>query len=45
MDWPAIFAAGAKAGVIWSFIEDETSDPVKNIPPSVAYLKTLGMNP
>jgi sugar phosphate isomerase/epimerase len=45
MDWPAIFAAGQKAGVIWSFIEDETSDPVKNIPTSVEYLKTLGLKP
>jgi sugar phosphate isomerase/epimerase len=42
MDWPSIFATGDKTGVNWSFIEDETSDPVKNIPTSVAYLKTLG---
>lgn len=45
MDWPAIFAAGEKAGVIWSFIEDESSDPMKNIPASIVYLKTLGLKP
>ena len=45
MDWPAIFEAGAKAGVVYSFIEDETSDPVGNIPASVLYLGTLGIRP
>lgn len=45
MDWPAIIAAGAKAGVQYYFIEDETSDPVGNIPPSITYLKTLGLHP
>jgi sugar phosphate isomerase/epimerase len=43
MDWPAIIAAGKKCGVEHYFIEDETSDPVGNIPPSVAYLSTLGI--
>lgn len=45
LDWPAILAAGARTGVKYYFIEDETSDPVGNIPPSIAYLKTLGLNP
>jgi sugar phosphate isomerase/epimerase len=45
MDWPAIIAAGKKAGVEYSFIEDETSDPVGNIPPSIKYLETLGLKP
>ncbi len=45
MDWPAIIAAGKKAGVEYSFIEDETSDPIGNIPPSIAYLETLGLKP
>ncbi|HXQ80364.1 MAG TPA: sugar phosphate isomerase/epimerase [Opitutaceae bacterium] len=45
MDWPAILAAGEKAGVVYSFIEDATSDPVGNIPASVLYMKTLGLNP
>jgi sugar phosphate isomerase/epimerase len=44
IDWPALVAAGQKYGVQYNFIEDETSDPVGNIPPSVAYLKTLGLN-
>jgi sugar phosphate isomerase/epimerase len=45
LDWPAILAAGAKQGMKYYFIEDETADPVGNIPPSIAYLKTLGLNP
>ena len=42
---PAIIAAGRKAGVEYSFIEDETSDPIGNIPPSIKYLETLGLKP
>src|SRR5208283_26453 len=45
LDWPAILSAGTKQGMKYYFIEDETSDPVGNIPPSIAYLKTLGLNP
>ncbi len=45
MDWPAIVAEGRKIGVEYWFIEDETSDPVGNIPPSIKYLETLGVNP
>jgi len=45
MDWPAILATGDKNGVIWPFIEDETSDPVKNIPISLKYLASLGRKP
>jgi sugar phosphate isomerase/epimerase len=45
MDWPAIVAQGRKSGVQYYFIEDETSDPVANIPPSLTYLSTLGLNP
>jgi hypothetical protein len=29
--------------VLYTFIEDETSDPLANIPPSVRYLETLGL--
>jgi sugar phosphate isomerase/epimerase len=43
MDWPAIFAAGRKAGVIYSFVEDETTDPIGNIPVSLKYLSQLGI--
>jgi sugar phosphate isomerase/epimerase len=45
MDWPAIVAEGRKIGVEYWFIEDETSDPVGNIPPSIKYLETLGIKP
>jgi sugar phosphate isomerase/epimerase len=45
MDWPAILAEGRKDGVTYNFIEDETSDPVGNIPPSITYLETLGLKP
>jgi hypothetical protein len=45
MDWPGIVAQGRKSGVEYYFIEDETSDPVGNIPPSITYLQTLGLNP
>jgi sugar phosphate isomerase/epimerase len=43
IDWPAIIEQGRKSGVTYYLIEDETSDPVANIPPSVAYLSTLGV--
>jgi sugar phosphate isomerase/epimerase len=45
MDWPAIIAQGRKSGVQYYFIEDETSDPMANIPPSITYLETLGLKP
>jgi sugar phosphate isomerase/epimerase len=45
MDWPAIIAEGRKVGVKYYLIEDETSDPLANIPPSIAYLETLGLKP
>lgn len=45
MDWPGIVAQGKKSGVEYYFIEDETSDPVGNIPPSITYLATLGLKP
>lgn len=45
MDWPAIVAEGRKIGVQYWFIEDETSDPIANIPPSIKYMETLGVKP
>jgi sugar phosphate isomerase/epimerase len=45
VDWPTLLAAGKKAGVEYSFIEDETSDPLANIPQSITYLETLGLKP
>ena len=45
MDWPAIVSEGLKDGADQFIIEDETSDPVNNIPPSLTYLATLGLKP
>ncbi|HEY1792903.1 MAG TPA: sugar phosphate isomerase/epimerase [Opitutaceae bacterium] len=45
MDWPAIIKAGRKSGVKYYFIEDETADPLANIPPSVTYLAQFGLKP
>lgn len=41
IDWPAVLRAAAKAGVKHYFIEDEGVQPLKEIPASVAYLKSL----
>jgi sugar phosphate isomerase/epimerase len=41
IDWPAVLAEGRKVGIEYSFIEDESADPVANVPPSVAYLKSI----
>lgn len=41
VDWPAVLRAAAKAGVVHYFIEDEGVQPLKEIPASLAYLKSL----
>ena len=41
VDWPSVLAEGRRVGVEYSFIEDESSDPRANIPPSVRYLKSI----
>lgn len=41
IDWPAVLRAAGKAGVKHYFIEDEGVQPLKEIPASVRYLKTL----
>jgi sugar phosphate isomerase/epimerase len=41
IDWPTVLAAGRKAGIEYSFIEDESADPAGNIPPSVRYLESI----
>ena len=41
IDWPAVLAAGRKAGIEYSFIEDESADPAGNVPPSVRYLDSI----
>ncbi len=45
MDWKGIVGAGKAAGIKYYFIEDETDDPMHNIPPSIAFLATLGLKP
>lgn len=39
--WPALLPIFKKVGVEYSFIEDETPDPLRNIPVSLTYLKGL----
>jgi sugar phosphate isomerase/epimerase len=41
VDWPAVLAAAEKAGVKHYFIEDEGVQPLREIPASVKYLKSL----
>ncbi|HEY5227253.1 MAG TPA: sugar phosphate isomerase/epimerase [Opitutaceae bacterium] len=41
INWRAVLAEGRKIGIEYSFIEDESSDPVANVPPSVRYLESL----
>jgi sugar phosphate isomerase/epimerase len=41
IDWPAVLKEGRKIGIEYSFIEDESSDPESNVPPSVAYLDSI----
>lgn len=41
VDWPAVLAAAEKAGVKHYFIEDESVQPLKDIPASLRYLKSL----
>ncbi len=41
LDIKGIMAASAKAGVEWHILEDESADPVGNIPKSVAEYKKL----
>jgi sugar phosphate isomerase/epimerase len=41
LDIPAIVEAGPKAGVEINFLEDESNDPIGQIPQSVAYYQTL----
>jgi sugar phosphate isomerase/epimerase len=41
IDWRAILRAAEKAGVIHYFIEDESVQPLKDIPTSLTYLQGL----
>lgn len=41
IDWKAVIGAAEKVGVKYYFIEDETTDPLANIPLTLAYIKGL----
>lgn len=41
MNWPAILAAAAKAGVKYYFIEDESPTVTEQIPQSLRYLEKV----
>lgn len=43
VDWPTLLRKAQEVGVKWYFIEDESSAPLKNIPESVSYIKSLGL--
>ena len=38
VNWPEVLKAAKADGLQYYYLEDETPDPVKNIPPSIAYL-------
>lgn len=41
VDWPKLIAAAKAQGMQHFYIEDESPDPLRNIPLSLAYLRTL----
>jgi hypothetical protein len=41
LDVKGIVAAGSAAGVEIHYLEDESADPIANIPPSVKYYQSL----
>lgn len=41
IDWPGLLAEAAAQGVKSTFVEDESLNPVENIPQSLAYLRGL----
>ena len=41
VDWKSVISTGDKVGAVYDIIEDETSDPLTNVPLTLAYLKTL----
>jgi sugar phosphate isomerase/epimerase len=41
IDWKTVIGTAEKIGVKYYFIEDETPDPLANIPASLAYLRAL----
>ncbi len=43
VNWPAVLNKAKAIGVKWYFLEDESTDPNRNIPQSLAYLNSLGL--
>jgi len=41
IDWPSVLRAAQNVGVKYYFVEDESPDPLRNIPLSLAYLRAL----
>ena len=41
VNWPAVLAAAQQDGFEYYYIEDETPDPMTNVPKSISYLKHL----
>jgi len=41
IDWPAVFRASMKSGTLVYYIEDESPDPLGQIPQSLKYLSGL----
>jgi sugar phosphate isomerase/epimerase len=41
VNWPDVMKAAKAGGVEYYYLEDETPDPVHNIPPSITYLESL----
>ncbi len=43
LDWPAILRAASETGVERYYIEDESAEPLVNVPKSMQYLKSLDL--
>ena len=41
VNWPEVMKAAKATGVEYFYLEDETTDPVNNIPPSINYLERI----
>jgi sugar phosphate isomerase/epimerase len=41
VNWPEVLKAAKADGLEYYYLEDETTDPVKNIPPSISYLQGI----
>jgi sugar phosphate isomerase/epimerase len=41
VNWPEVLKAAKADGLEYYYLEDETTDPVHNIPPSITYLQGI----